>query len=202
MVALDDAQLDGRSRRAARTRQVVVDTCLDLIAEGNEQPTALQISQRSGVSMSSVFRLFDDVEALHTLAIAEQTRRIAPLLVDIPAVGGIEVRAKRLVDSRAKLYEAITPVRRLALRLESASEPIQRDLEVANDFLRAQVAGLFAVDLSRMPREQAGVLLEAIDALTSWDTWFRLRMRQRLSVRRSKAVVQSSLLTLLATRPV
>ncbi|MGI8662244.1 MAG: TetR/AcrR family transcriptional regulator [Acidimicrobiales bacterium] len=188
MVVVEGGEpIDGRSLRAVRTRQLIVESCLDLVDEGETQPTALQVSERSGVSMSTVFRLFSDVEALHASAIATQLERVTPLIVDLPADGSVEERVRRLVDSRAKLFEAITPVRRLAIRLAVSSRPIREDLEFANRFFRAQVVDLLSTELGS--GDAGRDVLDAVDAMTSWDVWERFRGGQGLSVRRTKATV-------------
>jgi AcrR family transcriptional regulator len=189
----DELPLDGRNRRAARSRQLIVDTFLDLLAEGEAQPTVQLVSDRSGVSMSTVWRLFEDVEALHVVAIATQIERMSPLIVDVDATGTVGERVKRLVDSRARLFEAITPIRRFAVRLAHSSEPIRADLTFANGFFRAQVAEVFDAELAGAGPEA----LEVADALTSWEGWDRFRAGQGLSVRRTKAAVVLSLMALL-----
>jgi hypothetical protein len=144
--------------------------------------------------MSTVWRLFQDVEALHGVAIATQIERVTPLIVDVDPTGPVEDRVKRLVDTRAKLYEAITPIRRFAVRLSASSEPIRADLRLANGFLRAQVSEVFAAELAARGSDT----LEGADAVTSWEAWDRFRSGQGLSVRRAKAAVATSLLALLA----
>jgi AcrR family transcriptional regulator len=186
--------IDGRNRRAVRSRQLIVDAFLDLLGEGHAQPTVQQVSQRSGVSMSTVWRLFEDVEAVHRVAIDTQIERVAALIVDVRPHGSVEQRIKRLVDSRAKLFEAITPIRRFAVRLAHTSAPIRRDLDVANTFFRDQLIGVFEAEiaLSNDPRNA----VELADAVTSWDAWERLRSTQGLSIRRAKAAVSMALLAL------
>ena len=192
-ISHDEALVDGRSLRAARSRQLIVDTFLDLLGGGEAQPTVQMVSDRSGVSMSTVWRLFDDVEALHSVAIATQVERVSPMIVDIDPTGPLEDRVKRLVDSRAKLYESITPIRRFALRLASSSAPIRADLRLANEFCRAQVAEVFDSELAG----KGPSTVEVADAVTSWDAWDRFRSGQGLSVRRTKAAISGALLSLL-----
>ena len=57
-------QRDGRTVRAERTRQALVDALLSLLDEGQLQPTAERIAVRAGVSERSVFQHFPDREAL------------------------------------------------------------------------------------------------------------------------------------------
>lgn len=188
-VGRGDAEGDGRLLRAVRSRQLVVETFLDLLGEGEPQPTAQQVSDRSGVSMRSIFRLFDDVEALHAAAIATQLDRVADLIVALDCDGPLERRVRALVDSRAKLFDAISPVRRMAVRLAPTSRPIRADLQMANRFFRVQVAELFDPELSTLPVARRGDVLDTLDSVTSWETWERLRSIQEVPERRARRIV-------------
>ena len=53
-------QRDGRTVRAERTRQALVDSLLNLLDEGQLTPTAAEIAARAGVSERSVFQHFPD----------------------------------------------------------------------------------------------------------------------------------------------
>ena len=65
-------QRDGRTVRAERTRQALVDSLLGLLDEGQMTPTAAQIAARAGVSERSVFQHFPDREALLEAVAHEQ----------------------------------------------------------------------------------------------------------------------------------
>ena len=180
---------DGRVRRATRSRQLVVETFLDLLNEGEPQPTAQQVATRSGVSMRSIFRLFDDVEAMHTAAIATQISRVRHLLVELPCEGPLDDRIAALVDSRAEIFEAISPVRRMAVRLAPTSRPIRTDLDRANAYFRTQVEQVFGPELSADPTRRWRDRIDALDVVTSWETWERLRTAQDRSVRDATRIV-------------
>ncbi|MEM7020756.1 MAG: hypothetical protein AAF512_25870, partial [Pseudomonadota bacterium] len=51
---------DGRTLRAERNRQTIAETFLDLIEQGELNPTAQMLSEYSGVSTSTIFRLYED----------------------------------------------------------------------------------------------------------------------------------------------
>ena len=67
-----DGPVDGRNLRAARNRDAVVLAILSLYAEGELRPGAAAIAARAGVSQSSVFRHFKDIEALVQAAVEAQ----------------------------------------------------------------------------------------------------------------------------------
>ncbi len=181
--------MDGRVQRSTRTRRLVVDSFLDLLTEGEPQPPAQQVSDRCGASMRSIFRLFDDVEALHAAAIAAQFERVAHLVVTLSPDGPVEDRVRALVKSRAELFEVISPVRRFAVRLAPTSRLIWTDLEGANRYFRMQLEELFAAELGALPPSRRADVSHALDVATSWETWERMRGIQHASERQATRVM-------------
>lgn len=188
---------DGRIRRSARTRHLVVTTFLDLLGEGELQPTAQQVADCSGVSMRSIFRLFDDVDALHLAAITAQLDRVEHLIVAPSSKGPVPQRVRALVHQRAALFEAIAPVRRFAVRLAPTSRPIRDDMALADNYLRAQVAALFDAELRVLPRARRNDVLDALDVMTSFEVWDRMRISQALTTRAVRRIVVGAVTSLL-----
>jgi len=139
--------------------------------------------------MSSIFRLFEDVDALHTAANAAQIDRMAHLIVDLDASRPFEQRLRSLVESHSRVFEAVSPVRRMAVRLATTSAPIRDSLDAADEFFRVQLAELFAVELSALSASRRRDVLDTLDAATSWETWERLRVRQGVSAQRARRIV-------------
>ena len=192
---------DGRQLRAERTRRLVVDAFLDLVHEGELGPTAQRVSDRSGVSMRSIFRLFDDVDALHAAAIAAHVERVAPLFAAPDDHGSLSARVAALVAQRTRLYETIAPVRRTAIRLATRSRPIAAELARADAILRGHVAELFGPELAALRPSRRSETIEALDALTSWEAWERLRTAQRLGAGAAGRVVATTVLGVLGRPP-
>src|SRR6187402_144896 len=115
---------DGRHARRHRSRDLAVDALLDLLNEGVVRPTAQQVAERSGVSLRSIFRIFDDVESLNAAACARQVTRVRHLFVDVPAEGDLDSRIDQVVAINGRLYESIAPVRRAALRAAPESPAV------------------------------------------------------------------------------
>jgi TetR/AcrR family transcriptional regulator, regulator of autoinduction and epiphytic fitness len=174
------ATTDGRSLRRVRSYEAVVEAILDLLVEGKVRPTAKAVAERSGVSLRTVFRLFDDVETLNAAALARQSERVAPLLVDPPATGSVDDRIAALVAQRSSYFEAITGTRRHALRLAPTSPTIARGLAQNRRFLRRQVGRLFAPEVAAAG-EGTDELLDALAVAAGWETWEALRAGHELS---------------------
>jgi TetR/AcrR family transcriptional regulator, regulator of autoinduction and epiphytic fitness len=95
---------DGRSARAARTRDAVVEALLSLLDDGNYRPTARQVAERAGVSLRSVYVHFDDLEDLFTAAAHNHFARVRDLVQAIPGDGPLESRVDAFVRQRARIH--------------------------------------------------------------------------------------------------
>src|ERR671918_2160584 len=78
-------QREGRTVRAERTRQALVDALLGLLDAGDLSPTAAAIAQRAGVSERSLFQHFPDREALFEAVARQQYERVMPTLRPVDA---------------------------------------------------------------------------------------------------------------------
>lgn len=184
--------VDGRRLRAERNREGVIAAILDLLSEGQERPTTTQIAERSGVSVRSVFRHFDDVESLYATAVETHATRMAPLY-PLPPLHGedFDVRLERFVEHRATLYEAMGTVRRAAERLRGTSPTIATKLELSRRILLHQVEDLFASELATIPEEDHRTARDVLEASTSWHAWEVLTTIQGCSRSRAQAAMAS-----------
>ena len=193
--ASEGAVLDGRVQRAVRSRAAVVDAILDLLSEGHAQPTAQIVAERSGVSVRSIFRLFDDMASLHRAAAERQVERVMGLLVPLPSEGPVADRVAALVANRRDVYETISPVRRVAVRAAATSPPIADELRRVAELFRGQVASTFRAEVAG---SGPGVL-DALDLVASWEAWERLRTVQGLDPGAAAGIVTVTLTALLTT---
>ena len=173
--------VDGRVQRGARNREAIADALLACYEAGVLRPSIPEVAERAGVSVRSVHNHFADVEALRAEVAHRQAERYAHLMTPVASLA-------ELLDARAAFFEAVTPVRRAALLTVDRSPIISANLARLDHVLRRQITALF-------PGLDAPTL-EAIDALTSWDTWNRLRAAQGLSVAHARAVLERTIRTL------
>jgi len=186
--------VDGRRARRHRSRDLAVDALLDLLNDGVARPTAQQVAERSGVSLRSIFRIFDDVQSLHTAASDRQMSRVRHLFVDIEATGTLEERVEATVATISRLYESVAPIRRAALRAAPESAPLQLQLSRARGWLRAEIDRVFAEELAL---DDDPDRVAAVEAILSFEAWDQLRTSQGRSVTRSAATVSLTVLSLL-----
>ena len=191
----DPPKKDGRRLRADKNRKLVAQALLQLLEEGERQPTAQMISRRSGVSTSTLFRLYEDLEALHATVLHNRIEQLREFFVDVPAHLPLQARVRQFVDLRSRFYERVTTVRRQAVSRRPYSPFIDQALSMNEQWFYAQIQRLFAAETDEL--EQAADMLLGVDSLTSWESWDRLRTVRKLSVKRAKATVEATVLKLL-----
>jgi AcrR family transcriptional regulator len=186
---------DGRRARRHRSRDLAVDAVLDLLNDGVARPTAQQVAERSGVSLRSIFRIFEDVETLHATAAAKQQDRVRHLFVNVDPAGALEDRVDAIARVTAGVYANVAPVRRAALRAAPGSEVLQAELDRARVWLKREIDRVFAGELAEL--DDDGVTYAAVEGALSFEAWDQLRSGQHASAARTRAVTVRTLLALL-----
>jgi len=187
--------IDGRRARRERSRQQVVDAVLDLLDEGVLRPTAQMVAERSGISLRSIFRIFDDVQSLHEAATARHLERVGHLFRPIAsAEGDLGRRIEQAVGTLAELYEAVGPIRRAGQRLAPESEVFRARLDQARVWVRGELERVFAPELAATDDPTVAPALEAVCSFEAWD---QLREGQGCSVAEARRVVSATVARLL-----
>jgi TetR/AcrR family transcriptional regulator of autoinduction and epiphytic fitness len=190
-------QRDGRTVRAERTRQALVDSLLALLDERHLKPTATQIAERAGVSERSVFQHFPDREALFEAVARHQYERVIPTLRPIDASLPLAERIEQFTGQRAQLYELIGGVRRAALLIEHESPSVAGWLVAARKAKAAEVERVFGRELDAFGAGEREPRRAALVALCAWPSWESWRTHQRLGVARSRAAMGAGIAALL-----
>lgn len=197
MTALE-TPTDGRHLRRDRNREAVVAALLELYREGDITPSTEEIAARAGISARSLFRYFDDSDALVRTAIARQQEHLAPLYdLAIDSVMALGDRIDAFVAARVRLVEAMGPVGRVARNLASKQPRIAGELGRIRALLRDQAAAVFAAELASRSADDAAATLAAVDVLASWESYHLLREDQGLSRDDAAAVIAAGLARLL-----
>src|ERR1700722_10663256 len=96
-------RIDGRLLRSERTRQVLIESYLDLLRENPQIPTAGDIAKRAGCSIRSVFERFSDLLTL-SLAAADYAFAQGMAQSAVPDVDAdLHTRLKAQVETRAAI---------------------------------------------------------------------------------------------------
>jgi AcrR family transcriptional regulator len=196
-IAMSDTPIaDGRRARRSASRDKIVTAFLALVREGVLEPGAHAVAQRAGVSARTVFRCFEDLEALYReLTAAVHAEFLPRARLDLNTSDRAE-RLERLLKNRAAMFSDMEPFR------------------LATERYRHRFASL-AVDstfLATMERERLSIVLnpddamaadffEALNAVASFDFWRRLRVEQSLSKPQAARVMTAAARAIYAAAP-
>lgn len=200
--ASEPPAVDGRTARRDRNRDAVLDAVIELFGEGLLLPAAVEVAERSGVSPRSVFRYFEDTEALSRAAISRHMELVEPLFA-LPGAGegDLDDRIERLVAARLRLWEAVAPVARAVIVRAPVNELIATQLERNRQRLRGQVEDAFAPELDACEPAERRALLAATDVLCGYEGLDHLRRHRDLSVGQARDVLIRSLRRLFVAQP-
>lgn len=173
---------DGRRARSLRTRASIVDAFLALLRETGSVPTAAQIGRRAGCSTRSVFERFADFKTLYAAAFDHILKSGLALPVgDIPGRDRA-VRTAFFVKVRATNCENWLPLWRVLVRADmGAVEGLKARIDIVRAMSRARVELMFEPELGAMPTDRREATLIAVEALTDYESWGRLREHYALS---------------------
>jgi AcrR family transcriptional regulator len=191
---------DGRTVRAERTRQALVDALFALLDEGELRPTAERIAKRAGVSERSVFQHFPDREALFEAVARQQYERVFSSFEPVDPSLPLAERLDAFVRQRARFLEESSAVRRAALLLEPDSEVVSGWLGSWRRATATEVENVFGPELLQEERGERAILLGALVSAASGVVWEGYRVHQRMGVERARAAMRRTLGALLGER--
>jgi hypothetical protein len=142
-----------------------------------------------------VFRHFSEMESLYAALDGRLEGEVRPSLAGAPLVAPLAERIAALVRQRALLFERIAPYKRSANLQRWRS----RFLHGRHQAMQAELRSDLLRWLPELGRAAEGVRA-AVELLTSFEAWDRLRGDQRLAVKSAIAVVEEAVRTLLAPR--
>lgn len=187
-------EIDGRRRRGQDNRARIVAAMLDLIREGAMTPSAEQVAARAEVGLRTVFRHFDDMDSLYREMsgfIEAELRAI----VERPFVAtDWRGRLAELVERRGEAFERISPFKRASDTVRHRSRFLAGDHGKLATALRGLLMAVLPPEIAADPLK-----LEALDLLTSFEAWTRLRLDQGLSPEKAREVLQAAVLKVAAS---
>ena len=191
---------DGRLARRDRNRAAVLDAMLALFTEGDLDPSPEQVAARAGISPRSVYRYFEDREALLRAAISHQLDGVWHLYVFHGiGEGPIDDRVAAFATHRVRLYEAIGATAR-ATRMRAATDEILREqLELTRRALREQIEKQFAPEFGAMPARIRRSRVAAIDAMCELEALDHYRDHRGFSTTQTEALIADAIRALLTT---
>lgn len=181
---LEPIEIDGRRQRSDASRRKIALAMLDLLREGDADPSADLVAERAGVGRRTVFRLFSDMEGvfreMHTIMTARLTPEFAKPLTAATWRG----RLDELIERRSKVFEQMLPIKTAADARRYTSNFLRDEHK---NITRLQRQALLAVIPATLARNE---MLEALDLTLSFEVWRRLRYEQGLGVKQAQDVLR------------
>jgi len=181
--SLKPHRVDGRRLRSERTKQLIIEAFLSLLREDPQMPTAVQIAERAGYSVRSIFERFADLNALRVAATDYSLAQALALAPPRGVDGDRKTRLRSQVVTRAHTCERGVALWRVLLQFANQDETGQLKQRVARG--RETTVGrmelMYKSELSTLPEDEQRQLLIALEALTDMESWARLREQHGLS---------------------
>jgi TetR/AcrR family transcriptional regulator of autoinduction and epiphytic fitness len=187
-VSTVDGPVDGRSARAERTRTAIVDAVLELLAEGDFQPTANRIAERAGISLRLIYHHFGDLESLYRAVGQRSNERLVERSHRVPIDQPLDRRIDQLVDQRTDILEWMTPIMRAAQINIGASAGALTRRSVLHARGEREVDVVFAHELDPLDAQRRATVASALNGALFWGHWDDLRTSGR-SIEDARAAV-------------
>lgn len=189
---------DGRVARRDRNKVAVLDAVIELFSEGVLEPTPDAVAERVGLSPRSVYRYFQDRDALLRAAIDRHLEGVFPLfLIHAIGEGDLDGRIERFVTSRMRLYEAIASAARASRARATVDEVLREQVEVTRQALREQVEKHFAPELATLGARPRRARAAAVDTLTQLESLDHYRVHRGFTSSETCALLSDALHALL-----
>ena len=180
----EPVEVDGRRQRSDASRRKIAQAMLELLREGEPDPSADLVAERAGVGRRTVFRLFSDMEGVFREMHAIVTSRLTPEFVRPFEATTWRGRLDELIERRAKAFEQMLPIKTAADARRYTSNFLKAEHK---NITRMQRQALLAVLPMALARNEK---LDALDLALSFEAWRRLRYEQGLGVKQAQDVLR------------
>jgi AcrR family transcriptional regulator len=202
MVGETRTVIDGRRQRSERTRQHILEAYVALLRDNPRPPTASQIADRAGYSVRSLFERFPDLLAL-SLAAADMAfaRANAQAAIrDLNADRATRIRTQ--VETRAQVCEDWLPLWRALILNQRASNQLKQRIKLVRDAMMARLEMMYRPELDTLDAIMRKRVLIALEAITDFESWARMRETAGLPVEEACTVWIRAIDSLLPAAPV
>jgi len=168
---------DGRKARSERTRAAIVEAMMELIAQGNLQPTSEEVARQAKVGHRTVFRHFQDMDLLYREIATRLEARVFSGIAPVAPKGSLKDRVGQLVLARSKAFEKAKLFRRATIARRWSSSFLQQTTRRFARILHERLHFTLP-ELSGKPES----IQSAVELMLSYDGWEELRIGQGLSI--------------------
>ena len=152
---------------------------LELLSQGDFQPTANRIAERAGISLRLIYHHFGDLESLYRAVGQRSFERLAERTHRVPVDQPLDERIDQLVSQRADILEWLTPIMRAAQINIGASAGALTRRSVLHARGEREVDVVFAPELDPLDAQLRATVGSALNGALFWGHWDDLRMSGR-----------------------
>ena len=192
----DTPQLDGRHARSRSSRSKIVEAMLHLVGNGDVAPSAARVADIAGVGLRTVFRHFDDMDALYREMSAVIEERVLPIIAQPLTGSNWKAKMFEIADRRAIVFETILPYRISANLKRFQSSYLMQDYQ---RLLKAEADGIEALLPESVKKDTVG--MRGLNVILSFQTWRLLRHDQGLTNDDARHVIKRLLTDALQRLP-
>jgi AcrR family transcriptional regulator len=180
--------VDGRRLRSERTRQLIIEAYLSLVRNTRQVPTSAQIAERAGYSVRSVFERFPDLMALRVAAtdFAFAQGTAGAQLRDLDGDRATRIRSQ--VETRAHTCETWLPMWRALNANQADSDELKSRVRLARELIIRRLELMYRPELGTLAEPRRRYTLIALEALTDFESWARMRENYGLSIEQAGEV--------------
>lgn len=179
--AAEDRAVDGRRLRSLRTKQIIIEAYLALLRDDPHIPTAVQIADRAGYSVRSIFERFPDLHALRVAATDHAMACAQAWVAARPVVGDRRTRLRLHVETRGQVCEEWLPLWRALNANQGDSPELQARIHLMRQLIARRVEAAYDPELATLSALARRQTILAIEALIDFESWARMRQLFELS---------------------
>jgi AcrR family transcriptional regulator len=170
-----DERPDGRRERSFRTRKLLIEAYLGVASEKKRIPTSVEVASRARVSQRSVFERFGNLDALGLAAFDYILEHRPSTPADDVRKADRQTRVRFQVGMCARSCEIWLPVWRLVVCAYGASPALEERVEKMRALARGRLEHMYRPELDSLAEPARNAVLIALEALTDWACWVRMR---------------------------
>lgn len=189
-------KLDGRRARSRSSRSKIVEAMLHLVGNGDVAPSAARVADIAGVGLRTVFRHFDDMDALYREMSAVIEERVLPIIAQPLTGSNWKAKMSEIADRRAIVFETILPYRISANLKRFQSSYLMQDYQ---RLLKAEADGIEVLLPESVKKDTVG--MRGLNVILSFQTWRLLRHDQGLTNDDARHVIKRLLTDALQRLP-
>jgi AcrR family transcriptional regulator len=182
------ARVDGRRLRSERTRRLIIEAYIALARESGRMPTAVEVADRAGYSVRSIFERFPDLNALrvavtdYVIAEARATAALRDLDADRPT------RIRSQVEQRGRGCERWLPLWRVLSSDSEKSPDLNQRIRMIRQLIVMRMEMMFRPELAGVSDDVRRKVMLALEALLDFESWARMRELYGLSFEQASGV--------------